>query len=167
LKKEGHYFGAHSDQHLLYANWSKRDSLLVSEEEFKKDLENNYSVMKNFGITKKAASLFLPPYEWYNDSIIAWSAKESLRLINYSAGTLSHTDYTDTAAKNYRSTQVIWNSILDLEEKSSSHLNGFILLMHIGAGPGRRDKFFHKLPALLNWLKLKGYKPVRIDELLN
>jgi hypothetical protein len=39
--------------------------------------------------------------------------------------------------------------------------------MHIGAGPGRRDKFFHKLPALLNWLKLKGYKPVRIDELLN
>ncbi len=81
--------------------------------------------------------------------------------------TLSHTDYTDTAAKNYRSTQVIWNSILDLEEKSSSHLNGFILLMHIGAGPGRRDKFFHKLPALLNWLKLKRYKPVRIDELLN
>jgi len=166
LKKEGHYLGAHSDQHLLYADWSKRDSLLVSEEEFKKDLDNNYSVMKNFGISRSSASLFLPSYECYNDSIVSWSRKLGLHLINFTPGTLSHTDYTEARARNYRSSAVIWNSIIEYEQKSSSHLNGFILLMHIGAGPGRRDKFFHQLPALLQWLRIKGYKPVRINELL-
>src|SRR5687768_15440519 len=40
LKNDGHYMGAHSDEHLLYADWVKRDSLLVSEKEFKQDLQN-------------------------------------------------------------------------------------------------------------------------------
>ena len=39
LKKAGHYLGAHSDEHLLYNDWGKRDSLLVTKEQFKKDLE--------------------------------------------------------------------------------------------------------------------------------
>ena len=29
----------------------------------------NYSAMEKFGIKKKEARYFIPPYEWYNDSI--------------------------------------------------------------------------------------------------
>ena len=40
LVVNGHYVGAHSDKHLLYCDWVKRDSLLVTKEEFSKDLSD-------------------------------------------------------------------------------------------------------------------------------
>ena len=79
LKKEGHYLGAHSDKHLLYADWNKRDSLLVTKEQFKKDLLQNYTEMKQFGISKANAAFFLPPYEWYQ-SIIRYEQSHSAGL---------------------------------------------------------------------------------------
>jgi len=46
------YMGAHSDRHLLYADWTKRDSLLVTKEH-SDHLQNNYQRMAEFGIKKK------------------------------------------------------------------------------------------------------------------
>src|SRR5690348_4220582 len=34
LQDDGHYLGSHSDKHLLYCDWEKRDSLLVTHQEF-------------------------------------------------------------------------------------------------------------------------------------
>jgi peptidoglycan/xylan/chitin deacetylase (PgdA/CDA1 family) len=150
----------------LYCDWTKRDSLLVTEQQFKSDLEKNYDELKRFGVSKSNAHFFLPPYEWYNDSISAWTQEMGLQLINYTPGTLSHADYTTPADKNYRGSETIYQSILDYEQKHSSGLNGFILLMHIGTDPKRTDKFYHYLPQLLRWLKGKGYQPVRVDALL-
>ena len=166
LKKDGHYLGAHSDQHLLYCDWTKRDSLLVTKKQFSNDLLQNYSVMEQFGISKDKAQFFLPPYEWYNDSIATWTNELGLQLINYTPGTLSHADYTTPAMTNYRSSSIIYKSILDHEKKSSSGLNGYILLMHIGTDPGRTDKFYQFLPHLLYWLKKNHYQLIKIDELL-
>ena len=45
LKKDGHYLGPHSDEHLLYCDWSKRDSLLVTKEDFTNDLLVNLDIM--------------------------------------------------------------------------------------------------------------------------
>ncbi|WP_231729715.1 polysaccharide deacetylase family protein [Pedobacter sp. Leaf176] len=42
LKKEGHYLGPHSDKHLLYCDWNKRDSLLITKSDFEQDLKSNY-----------------------------------------------------------------------------------------------------------------------------
>ena len=89
-----------------------------------------------------------------------------LQLVNYTPGTLSHADYTTPDEKNYRNSEVIYQSILDYEKKYSSGLNGFVLLMHIGTEAKRTDKFYYHLPQLLQWLKEQGYQPVRIDELL-
>ncbi len=47
LRDAGHYMGPHSDKHLLYVSWEKRDSLLVTKETFLKDLKNNYFTSKN------------------------------------------------------------------------------------------------------------------------
>lgn len=166
LKKDGHYLGPHSDWHLLYCDWHKRDSLLVSRKQFKDDLAMNYNRMKWYGVTQGSASLFLPPYEWYNDSIAAWTKQMGVRLINYTPGTLSHADYTTGNDKNYRSSESIYNSIVDYERSHPAGLNGFILLMHIGAGPERTDKFYKRLPELIQYLKQKGYHFQRVDELL-
>lgn len=159
--------GAHSDKHLLYADWTKRDSLLVSEKEFKKDIERNYKRMQRFGIMKKDAVYFLPPYEWYNRSIASWTRDLNLILVNFSPGTLSTADYTYPGMKNYRSSEEIYASIMNYENKSSNGLNGFILLIHIGSDERRTDKFYLMLDTLLNELTTKDYTFVRIDELLN
>ena len=167
LNRDGHYLGPHSNNHLLYCDWDKRDSLLVTKEEFTNDLQANLGVMHSIGIDTSKAKFFLPPYEWYNDSIAAWTKESGLKLINYTPGTLSHADYTTPADKNYRSSDVIYKSILDHETRSPSGLNGFILLMHIGTDPKRTDKLYRKLPGLVSYLRAKGYQFQLIGEMLS
>lgn len=139
---------------------------MVTEGQFKTDLLNNYAEMSGFGIEKKHADYFLPPYEWYNDSISQWTKELGLKLINLTPGSLTHADYTIPGEKNYRNSELIYQSVIDYEKKHASGLNGFILLMHIGTDPKRTDKFYYKLPQLLKWMKAKGYDLVRVDELL-
>lgn len=166
LRRRGHYLGAHSDKHLLYCDWTKRDSLLLNEQQFSMDLADNYAAMAKHGIEANKSRYFLPPYEWYNDSIADWTARYGMQLINYTPGTRSTADYTLETDKNYRDSESIFNSITGYEGSQPAGLNGFILLLHAGAGPGRNDKFFYKLPALIKYLKTKGYRFVRIDDLL-
>ncbi len=159
LKKAGHYLGAHSDKHLLYAPWDNRDSTLISEEEFIQDIRANYREMDKFGINKSEASWFLPPYEWYNKDIAHWTKLLGLKLVNYSPGTLSHTDYTLPDSKNYRSSDEIFNSIIKYEKENG--MNGFILLTHIGAGEKRTDKFYERLEEVYDYFIMKGYTFLR------
>lgn len=168
LRDEGHYLGAHSDRHLLYADWTKRDSLLVTEEVFKEDLLANYDRMASFGIQKEKATWFLPPYEWYNAEIVRWTEDLGLTLINFSPGTRSTADYTSPEmGERYVSSKEIYNSILEREKTDPHGLNGFILLIHIGTDPRRTDKFYDSLPRLLSELKGRGYRFVSIPELLD
>lgn len=166
LVSDKHYLGAHSDRHLLYCDWNKRDSLLVTKKQFAEDLKANYAKMKSFGISKDKAGYFLPPYEWYNDSISSWTEDMELQLVNLTRGTLSHADYTVPDAKAYRSSQEIYQSIINYEKNRETGLNGFILLSHIGTHPDRRDKFYYKLDTLIEALKNKGYEFKKIDILL-
>jgi len=165
LKQEGHYLGPHSDQHLLYCDWAKRDSMLVSRPQFSADLRANYAALAHFGASAKTTKLFLPPYEWYNDSIAAWTNAEGVQLINYTPGTLSHADYTTPQDRNYRSSATILQSIRSYEQQKPAGLNGFILLMHIGTAPNRTDKLYNHLDELLTEFRQKGYQFVRVDEL--
>jgi peptidoglycan/xylan/chitin deacetylase (PgdA/CDA1 family) len=164
LKRAGHYLGAHSDKHLLYCDWSRRDSLLVTRKQFIDDLRANYAEMQRYGIRKKDTKYFLPPYEWYNDTISAWTQQEGLRLINFTPGTISHADYTTPDMPNYRSAEAIYRSVTNQEKQQG--LNGFILLIHIGTAPERTDKFYARLEALIAHLKKEGYVFVRVDDLL-
>ncbi len=166
IKKDGHYLGAHSDKHLLYCDWGNRDSLLVSKKEFTTDLNHNYAEMTKFGISKNAAPYFLPPYEWFNDSVTLWTKKQGLQLINFTPGTSSNADYTFPGPSNYKSSQVIYQSIIDYERNHPSGLNGFILLLHIGTDPRRTDKFYTRLAELVRFLKHSNYQFVTIEGLL-
>ena len=160
--------GSHSDKHILYCDWIKRDSLLVTKKEFTNDLENAYKELDNWKIEKNQAYYYLPAFEWYNDSIAAWTKDLGLQLVDFTPGTYSNADYTfPEMGKKYFSSNAIMDSILQYEVKSTNGLNGFILLVHIGTDPRRTDKFYKYLPALINELKKRGYEFERIDELLN
>ncbi len=167
LKNNKNYLGAHSNQHLLYNDWIKRDSLLVTKNQFTLDLKENYNAMKAFGITKTDATYFLPPYEWYNETIANWTQNMGLTLINFSPGTNANADYTyPEMGKSYKSTAQIYQSILDYEKSSLTGLNGFILLFHIGVDPKRTDKMYHALPNIIEHLKQSGYELVTVKRLL-
>jgi peptidoglycan/xylan/chitin deacetylase (PgdA/CDA1 family) len=139
---------------------------LISKEDFCSDLFANLDAMHDWGIDTSKTKFFLPPYEWYNDSIAEWTKQLGLQLINYTQGTLSHADYTTPADKNYRASEVIYRSVIDYETRSPSGLKGYILLMHIGADPKRTDKFYKKLPGLVSYLRSKGYHFQLIDKML-
>lgn len=167
LIADGHYIGPHSNRHPLYCSWEKRDSLLISESAFRADLEANYDLLHVFGIPKSRARYFIPPYEWYNDSIAAWTRQMDVILINYTPGTLSPADYTIPAMDNYRSAAEILTSIENYERRDPRGLNGFLLLIHIETHPERIDKFYWRLSELIDYLFSSGYRLMRVDELLD
>jgi peptidoglycan/xylan/chitin deacetylase (PgdA/CDA1 family) len=161
LVAEGHYLGAHSDAHLLYADWTKRDSTLVTQQLFSEDMKSNYRKMAEYGITPEKAPVFLPPYEWYNAESVDWSRQLGLNVINFTPGIRSNADYTTPDMKSYRSSETIMNDIKAFEKKDTNGLNGCILLIHFGTAPERTDKFYNRLNELLIFLKRKGYSTER------
>ena len=163
LRRDGHYLGAHSDRHLLYAPWTNRDSLLLSREAFFADLRANYLAMEKHGIRRQEAPYFLPPYEWYNGTIAGWCAEAGLTLVNFTPGTLSNADYTFPGGEGrYVPSDTIFQRILACEEGSSAGLRGFLLLTHIGTDPRRVDKFYDRLDRLVTLLKARGYEFARL-----
>ena len=95
---------------------------------------------------------------------MSWSRELGLTLINFSPGTRSNADYTEDDAKNFVSSQIIYDSIVKKEQADG--LNGFLLLLHFGVGPKRTDKMHDRLGELLDYLDKCGYQFVRVDELL-
>lgn len=167
LIANGNYMGVHSDMHLLYCDWTKRDSLLVTRKEFAEDLENAYGELRNWKIPKDSARFFLPPYEWYNETISTWTNELGLQLVNFSSGTRSAADYTyPEMGSKYVDSERIYKSIVDYEQQKDTGLNGFLLLVHIGTDVRRKDKFYAHLPELINELKGRGYEFVKVNTLL-
>ena len=157
LIKDGQFLGAHSDKHLLYADWEKRDSLFVTRKQFEKDLKANYQKMDSLGIDVKSANYFLPPYEWYNKTIADWSRQLGLQLINFTPGMHTNADYTSPEMKNYRSSDAIIDDLKQYETTDSAGLNGAIILIHLGTDNRRPDKLYNKLGELISFIKNKGY----------
>jgi len=160
MQAEGHYLGPHSDGHLLYCDWDTARKTLVTQAEFRSDLKRNLAKLP------RPPRYFLPPFEQYNSEIVAWSTDMGLTLINFTPGTRSNADYTGEADANFVSSQKIFDSILKRERDDPHGLNGFILLLHVGSGPGRADKFPARFGELLDTLAGKGYQFVRVDALL-
>ena len=163
-KKDGHYLGPHSDMHLLYNEWTKRDSLLVTKDSMQQDLKYNLEVMKSFGIHHRDR-LFIPPYEWWNQAVAAWTSELGWKIISFTPGTYTNADYTTPDMGNtYRSSDTLLQRLF--RKESTDGLNGAILLIHVGTDARRTDKMYDRLPEMIDTLKQRGYQFVRIDRLI-
>lgn len=165
--RDGHYVGPHSDAHLLYCPWEGPRVTLVSRATFEADLERNLDELERFGIARRDVRYFLPPYEWYNAEIAEWTRGLGMTLVNYTRGTRSNADYTAEGTPQFVPSHVIFDSIVNREREDPAGLNGFLLLLHLGAGPGRADKFHNRFGALMDVLAARGYEFVRVDTLLD
>jgi endoglucanase len=156
--KDGHYVGAHSDKHILYCDWQKQDSTLVTFDEFKADIEKNLAELQKFGIQPEEARFFMPPYEWCNREIVNWAKNLGFDVVNFTPGTGTNADYTTPKMKNYKSSQEIWSNLKNFEDKDTNGLNGAILLIHPGTEPARIDKFYNLLDNLIGYFYSNGYR---------
>ncbi|HLO81161.1 MAG TPA: polysaccharide deacetylase family protein, partial [Chitinophagaceae bacterium] len=94
LYQAGHYVGPHSDKHLLYCDWTKRDSLLVGLPLIQKDLQDNMDALVRLGLPRNGIRFFMPPYEWYNRQVFDLVKSMGYVMVNFSPGTSSNADYT-------------------------------------------------------------------------
>lgn len=163
LVSDGHYFGPHSDKHLLYNDWRDRDSLLVTKDSLLNDLKNNYRKMAALGITQDT-KLLIPPFEWWNSEVTKWCNEEGIEVISFTPGIPTNADYTYPEMKSYKSSEDILKRLF--ERESSEGLNGAIILIHVGTDPKRKDKLYDRLPELIHNLRSKGYGFERIDDLI-
>jgi endoglucanase len=154
---EGHFVGPHSDRHLLYASWEKRDSLLVTKQEFVSDIKACYSELRKRKADLSGIKYFLPPYEWYNSAIASWTGDIGARLINFTPGTGTNADYTTPDMPGYKSSEGLLQRLKDFESADPNGLSGAIILIHLGTHPDRTDKFYDKLDEIIRYFSSKGY----------
>jgi peptidoglycan/xylan/chitin deacetylase (PgdA/CDA1 family) len=164
--KEGHYVGPHSDRHPLYCPWEDREKTLVSEEDFRADLQKNIDDLRALGALqdKSKPIFFIPPYEWFDADQVSWSRKMNVLLFNFTPGSGSNRDWAPEGHKSFVPSQQITDDILAYEQKDPHGLNGFMLLLHVGSE--RKDKTFLLLEPLVIELKKRDYGFARINELL-
>lgn len=157
LREKKHYIGPHSDKHLLYCSWENRDSLLVTRQQFTADLEKNYDALVQAGVDRPGANIFLPPYEWHNDSVAEWCRSLGIKLINISSGTITNQDWTYPRQEGqYYSSDSLMKNLVAYESREG--MNGYILLIHPGTDPRRTDKFYNRLGEVLTYLEKKNYR---------
>lgn len=160
--QDGHFIGPHSDRHLLYCDWLKRDSLLVSKDEFLKDLKSNLLELRKFGVDQKKIKYFLPPFEWYNQKISDWVKNYGMQLISFTPSTFTNSDYTTPDIHNYTGTDEIFQKLIYKLQSNPDEFNGAILLIHAGTHPDRKDKFYNRLDDLVKLLKSFGFNLDRL-----
>jgi len=153
----GHYVGPHSDQHLLYCDWKKRDKLLIDRHNFENDLRKNYIELEKFGVTHSSSRWFIPPYEWYNNIIVNWSRAMGVSVVNFTPGVRTNADYTTPDMASYMSSDDILRNVFQFEKENSNGLNGSIILIHPGTDSARKDKLYERLPEIIERLKNMNY----------
>jgi peptidoglycan/xylan/chitin deacetylase (PgdA/CDA1 family) len=166
MSAEGHYGGPHSHAHLLYCPWEDRKRSLVSEKLFRRDLQENIRQLRALGVlSTRGPVFFIPPYEWYNEQQVRWANAMGVVLFNFTPGTGSHRDWIPEGERGFVPGASIVEDILAYEQRDPHGLNGFLLLLHLGAQ--RQDKVYLQLGPLLEELLRRGYRFVRVDELLS
>lgn len=163
LVRQGHYLGAHSDKHLLYADWKDRRKTLPSWNEFRSDLEENFRKMAAFGLEKDRCRIFLPPFEWYNAEVVDWCRREGLEVVNFTSKITTYKDFTTPDQSFYASSEKILEDLKTFEKSDPAGFSGAFILIHLGTEPARTDKFYRHLGDLIRDLKKKGYAFDTVD----
>ena len=161
--KEGHYLGGHSDSHMLYAEWTNRDSLIVTQQQLADDVIANAKELEKFGISKEDSKWFLPPYEYYNELSVRITEKLGYNVINFTTGLTTSNDYTIPSMKNYVSSQQLIDQLYAYEQKHG--LNGAVILIHPGVHQERIDRLYERLSEIIIYLTKKGYNFKGLNEI--
>ena len=99
----------------------------------------------------------MPPYEWYNSTIVNWARAMGLSVVNFTPGIRTNADYTAPDMPNYLSSDEILHSLYQFEKENSHRLNGCIILIHPGTDSARKERLYERLPEMIDRLKNMDY----------
>lgn len=129
------------------------------------DLAKNIDDLKHLGASLGSPVLFIPPYEWFNADQVRWAKSMNVQLFNFSPGSGSNRDYMPESDPRFVSSRKIFDDILAYEKRDPHGLNGYVLLLHLGAE--RNDKFPPFLDQLIGNIQSLGYQFIRIDQMVS
>ncbi|MDE6301614.1 MAG: hypothetical protein K2M19_07840 [Muribaculaceae bacterium] len=159
--KGGHYVGPHSDGHLLYADWDRQRTVLVSSDSLLDDMRHNLAELARAGVDTSCVKIIMPPFEWIERSQTALLHDSlGLKVINPTPGLEVYRDYTTPDMSYYWSSERLLSQMYEFERKEG--LNGVVFIMHLGTHPSRTDKFYRHLPEILDSLTSLGYRFERL-----
>lgn len=174
IAKDGHEVGNHtwSHPHLTsFADNRKHQTLRnVNPKMLEDEFEQTASLYK-LVTSNKMVPLWRAPYGEFNSQILRWAADAGYRHVGWTVGrgwdeTMDTLDWVaDKNSSSYRSADEIMAKILNYGKGRPNGSNGVIILMHLGTH--RHDDFPHlKLPYIIEGMQLKGYRFVKISEMM-
>lgn len=152
----GHYVSGHSDQHLLYADWGKGRPVLVSPDSLLRDMRRCFATLDSMGVDTARAKYLVPPFEWIERSQTTL-LRDSLGIIaiNPTPGIQTYRDYTTPDMPYYWGSDSLERQLYQYEREHG--LGGSFIIIHLGTDSTRTDKFYDKLPSILDSLTTLGY----------
>lgn len=167
ISTDGHEVGNHcfSHPHLtnLELDGSQHTRTGITREILWNELLKTDSLFKQTSGHPMVA-LWRAPFGELNNDILLWAAEIGFKHINWCQHCDSWDWVADTSSQLYRSSTEILSHFLTLE--SEKGLQGKILLMHLGT-ERKKDYPYTILGKLIDELRSKGYRFVRVTNLLN
>lgn len=152
---DGHYVGAHGDRHILLADWDDKRTTLASADSALRDMQNCMVELSKYGIDPLEARYVVPSFEWYNAEHTDIFRRNGFVTVSLSPGLLTYLDYTIPEMSAYCTSDSIWDNFVD--NLQNDNLLGKIILIHLGTQPERHDKFYRRLPEMIDSLLNRGY----------
>lgn len=171
---DGHEIGNHSWTHphltTFEQNYQHHTLPGITAEILQQELLKTAELFRQI-TGKNMAPLWRAPYGEHNAQIRQWAAAVGFRHVGWTVGRngdngMDTLDWVaDKNASIYHSAEEISEKILSFERKDGFGANGAIILMHLGTQ--RNDDYpHHKLPYIIQQLKLRGYQFATISEMM-
>ncbi len=163
---DGHQIGNHTFNHphlTTYVRNERQQTLGGVTRRFVfRQLRKTDSLFKKI-TGRHLAPFWRAPFGEFNKQILRWAAEAGYKQVVWSHHCDALDWVADSTSELYRSAAEILHHFLRLEETSG--LQGRIILMHLGT-ERHRDYPYRILPALIDSLRMRGYRFVTVGQLL-
>ncbi len=167
IAADGHEVGNHSLTHPHLTQWastrSHRLRASIDRPFVYKQLIENDSLYRNI-TGRSMAPFWRAPFGEINDQLCLWAAEAGFKHIGWSANCDTRDWVADSTSNLFRKPQEIAEHLLRVEAEDG--LQGSIILMHLGSERDGRHPY-EILPSLVRALRARGYRFVKISQLLN
>ncbi|MBI3398440.1 MAG: polysaccharide deacetylase family protein [Deltaproteobacteria bacterium] len=174
MAEDGHEIGNHSMTHphltTFEKNFKQQTLPDVNKEFITRQLKETATIFKDT-TGKDMAPLWRAPYGEQNAEIRQWAYEAGFTHIGWTADSrtkqsLDSLDWvSNEESEFYHSADEIKDRILNFD-KDGHEVKGGIVLMHLGTD--RKDSHVSaKLPEIIDSLEQRGYRIVKVSELLN
>jgi peptidoglycan/xylan/chitin deacetylase (PgdA/CDA1 family) len=174
IAADGHEVGNHTWSHphmTSYARDREQRTLPAITHERIRDEFNKTASLFRMVTGEEMARLWRAPYGEYNREILTWAGMEGYKHVGWTVGrgweeNMDTMDWVaDRESKAYHTADEVAEKILAYANRRGAGANGVIILMHLGTE--REDDFPHrKLPEIIDGLHSKGYRFVKVSQML-